>query len=47
MKLFIQLLEAPNATPYGRELSGQISATIIQAQGPQLKSNVSTQYNTT
>jgi hypothetical protein len=34
MKLFIQLLEAPSATPYGRVLSGQISATMIHAQGP-------------
>jgi hypothetical protein len=32
---YIQLLEAPRETPYGRELRGQISATKIQAQGPQ------------
>ena len=36
MKLFIQLLEAPNAMPYGLFESGQISATIIHAHGPQL-----------
>jgi hypothetical protein len=31
----IQLLEVPRDTPYGRVLSGQISETMIQAQGPQ------------
>lgn len=36
IKLFIQLLDAPNETPYGRVLNGQISAMMIQAQGPQL-----------
>ena len=40
MKLFIQLLEAPRETPYGRVLRGQISATMIQAQGPQLHARI-------
>jgi hypothetical protein len=31
MKLFIQLLEAPRAMPYGRADNGQTSATTIQA----------------
>jgi hypothetical protein len=34
IKLFIQLLDAPSDTPYGRVLMGQISATMIHAQGP-------------
>lgn len=33
-RVLTQLLEAPRETPYGLELSGQISATKIQAQGP-------------
>lgn len=36
MKLFIQLLDAPSAMPYGLFERGQISATMIQAHGPQL-----------
>ena len=31
MKLFIQLLDAPRAMPYGRAERGQTSATTIQA----------------
>jgi hypothetical protein len=34
-RTYIQLLEAPRDTPYGRVLSGQTSATMIQAHGPQ------------
>jgi len=46
MKLFIQFDDAPKAIPYGLFDSGQISATIIQAHGPQLYPKLTTNNHT-